>query len=322
MAYVRDNIEWFKRGALFKPAKNADETELEAMTTGVTPIEYGVQDDVVADEHHADLPEHQYRWQDEELALDLISGPVIQEIDRRIELGGDSYPFVRERGALRYVPRSTDVYEFCLVTSIQRDISSRPFNQLPITFELLTTELARCYLGNNAEGIRTGAPSHCHDARPVNFKRLMELVNERTLGEFQWIPTISINDDDDVNGPKDEGLDFIAWKPFGDLRLGQLFLLGQCACGDDWTEKFGDLDINRLERWINPVTWAKFIRAFSVPHHIPGHRIFGDVCRQAGITFDRLRLARVAEENAERINEHFAEKLRDGVRLLVGTYKV
>jgi hypothetical protein len=321
MNYVQDSYRWDQRGILFKPSTNADEAELNAIKRGITPIDIGVVDDIIADEHHSDLPEHGYTWKDEESALDMITGPVIQEIDRRIKLGGSSYPFIREGNALKYIRSKTLAYEFCLITTIQKNISSAPFNQLPILFELLVTEVAKCYLGGTAEGIRTGAPSHDPVERPKNFKKLFEKVNELTLGEFQWLPTVHLEDDESPSAPKDEGLDFIAWKPFGDFRNGQLFILGQCACGDDWETKFSDLQAEKLERWINPVTYAKFLRAFSVPHHIPGHAIFNDVCRRAGITFDRLRISKISEENYDHFESKFGSKMQDAIGLVVKPYQ-
>ena len=320
MSYIPDLYRWDERGVLFKPSKNADEAELNALKRGVTPIDVGLADDIIADEHHSDLPEHGYTWRDEEFALDMATGPVIQEIDRRISLGAASYPFVREGNSLHYNPSETLIYELCLETSLQKNLSSKPFNQLPILFELVVTEVAKCYLGHSAEGIRTGAPSHNPIERPTNFKALMERVNELTKGEFPWIPTVHLKDGESPTAPKDEGLDFVVWKPFGDFRMGQLFILGQCACGDDWESKFNDLQVERLERWINPVSIAKFLRAFSVPHHIPGHAIFSDVCRRAGITFDRLRISKVAEENALHFRDKFGDQISSTIDLVATRY--
>lgn len=320
MKYVPDQFRWDQRGVLFKPSKNADEAELSALKRGATPIDVGLIDDIIADEHHSDLPEHGYTWKDEEFALDMATGPVIQEIDRRIHLGGDSYPFFRQGNSLHYKRSKTLIYEFCLVTTIQKNISTKPFNELPLLFELIVTEVAKCYLGHPAEAIRTGAPSHDPIERPTNFKALMLKVNELTKGEFLWRPTVHLEEDETPSAPKDEGLDFVAWKPFGDNRNGQLFLLGQCACGDDWETKFNDLQIERLERWVNPVTFAKFSKAFSVPHHIPGHAIFSDVCRSAGITFDRLRICLISEARHDYFIEKFGDRITKAVKLVAEPY--
>lgn len=296
MTYVRDSVNWYERGALFQAAKNADEAELAAMQLGVVPLETGIRDDVMADEHHADIAEHNYVWSDEEIALDHVTGPLVSEVDRRSALMGGFYPFFRVGSALHYRESETLIYEFCLTTSVQKNLSKRPYNELPVFFELIAAEAARCYLGDGANSMRTGWPSHDHEQRPPNLRVMLEKLGA-LCGEFKWNPSIDLVEDGHPHAPKDEGMDFVAWKPI-DMRQGQVFLLGQCACGDDWTEKLADLDSKRLQRWLNPVTYVDFVKAFAVPHHIPGHAVFSDVCSRAGVTFDRVRLAIVAENNS------------------------
>ena len=104
-------------------------------------------------------------------------------------------------------------------------------------------------------------------------------------------------------------MDFVVWKPFLDERLGQLFVLGQCACGEDWENKLEELQESRLRRWVNPVTHAQFVRAFAVPYHIPGHYIFSELNVRAGLTFDRVRLALMAGKNPNIFNNKFQEHI-------------
>ena len=297
MTYIPDTATWFDRGDLFKAARNADETEFAAMLEGTVPLERGIRDDIVADEHHADIEDHNYTWQDEESALDFISGPLIEEIDRRSAILGDKYPFRRINSSLHYVASETLVYEFCLSVSLLKNLTSKPFNKFPLVFEYIASEAARCYLGEAARSIRTGWPPHERAMRPTKFSDMLALLSSETAGEFRWAPYMDLPPKWKENAPKDEGLDFVAWKPFGDKRLGPLFVLGQCACGDDWENKLNDLEEERLKRWMNPVTYVKFVRAFAVPHHIPGHFVFADVSRRAGLTFDRARLTILAHEN-------------------------
>lgn len=318
--YTPDVTRWNDRTSLFKPALNADQTELEAIKYGSSPIDTGVQDDVIADEHHADDLIADSNWEQEDFAVEEVTGKVTSEIDRRILLGNGSYPFTRRGNTLKYTPSSTSAYEFCLITSLQKNITKAPFNSLPITFELLSAEIAKHYLGEPAECIRTGWPSHGAD-RPKSFIELIKLVSQRT-GEFNWQPKIPVQPGEVDLGPKDEGMDYVAWKPFGDQRTGKVFLLGQCACGNDWESKLKDLNKEKLEQWVNPITWAQFLPAFSVPHHIPGHYIFSYVCEQAGITFDRLRLAIISEKCKDELSQDLQNKLKDGIRLVLPAYKI
>lgn len=311
MEYVKDETPWHRRGALFSSAVNADQVEAEAMENGSAAIELGIIDDVIADEHHADLPDHQYNWNDEDIALEHIAGPVISEIDRRIATGCGYYPFTRDMASLHYTPTNTKVYEICLKISLQRSLSRAPHNQLPIIFELITAEAARLFLGADAESMRTGWPSHDKHDRPTNFKAMIQKLKHRTDGEFNWCARPDMNEGIDPHEPKDEGLDYVVWKTFNDYRLGGLFLLGQCACGDDWENKLTDLEEDRLRRWVHPITYARFLRSFSTPYHIPGHSIFCDVTSRAGITFDRQRLSSIAERNHTTFDTDLQRKIED-----------
>lgn len=54
---------------------------------------------------------------------------------------------------------------------------------------------------------------------------------------------------------KEKGLDLVGWMPFNDSIANMVSVLGQCACGKDWTKKKADtspysdsyLDFNRLQ---------------------------------------------------------------------------
>src|SRR5690606_33933723 len=239
-----DNVKWTDRGRLFKPSVNADEAEIEAIRFGSTPIDSGINDDVIADEHHADTDDIGTHWEEEDIALEQVVGPVITEIDRRAILGGSSYPFQRENNTLIYQPSITKVYESCLVTSLQKNISTAPYNALPLTFELICTEVSKLFLGEDAESFRTGWPPH--GQRPQNFRELMLELSRRT-GEFRWSPQFEVDSEDHFFETKDEGLDFVAWKRFPDSRVGGVFLLGQCACGQNWESKLNELEPARLK---------------------------------------------------------------------------
>ncbi|HGN1105181.1 TPA: hypothetical protein ACKRO0_005494 [Pseudomonas aeruginosa] len=317
MTYVRDAIPWDKRGALFNAARNADESEFAALQHGKAPIESGISDEVVADFHHADEPDRELHWRYEEAALDDLSGPLIEEIDRRAALLGDAYPFIREGNALRFREASTAAYEFLLITSLHKQLSRKPWNRLPIIFEQICATTVQLYLGEGAVSYRTGWPPHDAAQRPRRLRDLMKKINELTEGEFVWAPRPPYGVDGNPANPKDEGLDFIAWKPFSDKRLGQMFLLGQCACGDDWEGKVNDLDINKLNRWLNPVSYADIVRVFAVPHHIPGHYVFGDVCVRAGLVFDRTRISIISNRNSAQFNALHGDNIKQMIELKI-----
>jgi hypothetical protein len=153
-----------------------------------------------------------------------------------------------------------------------------------------------CFLGAGSKGIRTGWPGDSFGARPTKFKDLIALLHQQT-GEFFWSPDPGLPDDPTHQDVKEEGVDVVVWKAIPDERAGKLFLLCQCACGDDWVGKFNDIDphLAKLSRWMKPVCWATPTRVFSTPHHIPNDAYFAQVNREAGLTWDRIRLTLIAE---------------------------
>ncbi|GAB2885180.1 hypothetical protein GCM10027202_12210 [Microvirgula curvata] len=328
MLVYKDSYTWQDRGSLLQTARNADEAELFAILRGSTPIDSGVNDDIIADVHHADIHHADNHldfsdWSSEDSAIENITSPVIEEIDRRASLLGCAYPFSRKKASLYYNDSKSHMYEFCLAISLQSDISSKPWNHFPILFEYASAQLAQYFLGHSSSCYRTGWPPSNKSIRPSRFKDLISILNTRTNGEFEWRPQAphAVDYSPPHQHVKDEGMDFIAWKDFPDKRLGNLILLGQCACGDDWVDKFEDLNEKKIRQWINPLPSAGFFRVFSVPFHIPGHHVFSHVNAMAGLTFDRVRLTRLAEENSVDFNSKFSEYILKAIHMKLNAFK-
>ena len=248
---------------------------------------------------------------------------IANEIQRRQSLLGEAYPFTLDGNSIVYRQSFTLAYEFCLAVSQAPDgLSKRPYNRLPIAFERLARDAAVLFLGCGAKSYRTGWPSDKWEDRPTRFKDVIQVLHDRT-GEWYWNP-----------GPgrpgnlraKDEGLDFVAWKLMPDGRPGNLFLLGQCACGNDWASKFGDIDssLHRLEDWIRPISAARPLRVFAVPHHIANQTEFYDANRRAGLTFDRARIALIAEKdgNREYVKDWMKDPYGELIRLVIKGFEV
>ncbi|CDM40313.1 hypothetical protein [Ectopseudomonas oleovorans] len=307
MIYNTDNVAWDRRGVLFSAASNADQTELNAIINGASPVDAGVQDDIMADEHHADLPGHDYTWVAEEEALDFVVGPVLEEISRRSAISGRSYPFSVDLSSIRYRKSSTLVYEFCLLTTLINK-SSAIFDEAAVLFEYISAEAARLYLGGHAKSVRCGWPRR--NSEPASFKGMIAQINSMS-GEFIWAPRFAYADVKDPANVKDYGLDFVAWKCFQDQRLGQLMILGQCACGENWQDKLGDLSAKKLNEYIQPVSFVEFTPAFAVPRHIPGHLVIAKLSTEVGIVLDRARLSLLCERNSNHINSMFRSQLLD-----------
>lgn len=108
---------------------------------------------------------------------------------------------------------------------------------------------------------------------------------------------------------KDGGIDVIAWRDHPDEMPGKVYMLGQCASGQNWQQKSIKEYIEQLHSWFTDRPAVHSIPAMFIPFTF--HRDMGEVrtgtfsqaVRNAfwfqesrfGIIFDRLRIAHFAE---------------------------
>lgn len=272
-----------------KSAADADQSEIAAVRLGTTIIGAGAYDDRVAsslDDHSANGAESQ-AWAQDDLTADSAVGAIQDELARRRSLLGDAYPFSVSSGTLTYTASASLIYEFFLAAATSTDLTSGQHARLPRVFERIVTQLLAVWLGD-ARGIHTGFPRD-KDVGST-FKAAMETVCASFI-EPCFLPQ---NHLPDHPIPGDHGVDCIICKPSPDGRpIGQLFLLAQCACGNDWTSKFSDLSLQRWSTWFHPFSLVPPIRAFATPHHVVDGWLYV-ASSQAGLVFDRSRLVKVA----------------------------
>ncbi|MEE4208497.1 MAG: hypothetical protein V2I43_04430 [Parvularcula sp.] len=277
-------------------AKDADQAEHEAIMKGSVVVDRGVYDDRVAgamDDYEVEEIRTVAAWQRTDLAVDDAVGQVQEEVERRIAMMGALYPFTLSGGLLAYKPSSSGFYEFCLAASLSRNITSGLHVGLPRTFERLSALLVARAFGSAAEHLHLGSPRDVEIG--TTFRLAMGKAHERTK-EWFWGPDYGLPEERSHTG--DEGVDFVVWKRPPDRRIGSLFVLGQCACGDDWNTKFGDINLTKYRRWFRPLSYVEPVRAFSTPYHL-GDGWLIEALPQAGLIFDRARLTILAEQFAE-----------------------
>jgi hypothetical protein len=291
---------WENRKQDDRIAKDADQAESVAIQYGNCNLESGTYDDRIADaldDYDVPDPLGVPRWASEDIKFDSAVSEIALEVQRRRKLLQTRYPFKLRGNQLVYTRSKTLVYEFCLAVSLAPSLKEGEFVRLPRAFEFLVRDVLICFLGEGSQGFRTGWPGDKFEERPTKFKDLVAFLHKET-GEFHWHPDPGLPADPSHKDVKEEGVDVICWKSVLDLRPGKLFLLCQCACGDDWVAKFNDIDpaLAKLTRWMKPVCWAWPMRVFTIPRHIPNDSYFGQVNREAGLTLDRIRLTLVAEQ--------------------------
>jgi hypothetical protein len=307
----RTTLAYLSRNADFEAGLNADQVEFRAILTGASAFEEGIREERWSGQL---LPGEQAArplWAQQQEAVEELSGDIAEEIDRRFLLLGKHYPFERTGTGLRHRPSTTGVYEFCLAVTNASNLTTGEFARLPAAFEILARDALQSYLGAGSRGLRTGWPREAADGLPSRAKQIFGRVHSQT-GEWKWQPQHGRPDDPSPTHVKDLGLDVLVWKAMPDSRIGQLFLVAQCACGTtNWTHKWRDLDLTELRTWLRPLTFAPPVRCYCVPFHIGNTATLQDVSSKAGLTLDRARLALIAEANPEAIRQGALRPYRD-----------
>jgi hypothetical protein len=283
-------------------SNDADQLELSAIKDGTAPFERALWDEKVTDTLEDEQPpvgDELEGFAIREYQLDSGVTEVVNELKRRRDLLGKAYPFKIEKGFLRYTGSKTLVYEFCLAITQAPELSTKPYCDLPRAFERLTGHIVAAWLGPTASYYRAGWPPD--GDRPSTFRRTIECLHDAT-NEWWW----QARDERyaDPKTVKDGGVDVVVWKHPPDGRVGGVFLLGQCGCGNGWDGKLKDLDPELIKKkYVRDISIAGEVRFLATPFHIAHPQAWDDASMAAGLIFDRVRLVAIAESrgNARRI---------------------
>jgi hypothetical protein len=318
--------KWESRRQDDRVATNADQTEYAAISYGVSSLDSGTFDDRIAeslDDYEVADPRGAENWAKRDITLENAASDIGLEVQRRQLILKQFYPFKIDGPCLVYSPSKTLVYEFCLAICQAPSLSAGEFARLPVAFERLVRDVMLCFLGPGTAAFRTGWPADEHEERPTRFRQLIARLSSVT-GEWIWSPEHNRPADPPHTHVKDEGLDLVVWKEVGDMRPGKLFWLGQCACGDDYTTKFSEIDsqFSRLGQWVRPISYASPIRFFSTPRHIANDAYFQQVNRQAGFTLDRSRITLLAEQYCDYIQANARITYAELIKTVIDGFQV
>lgn len=281
------------------PTESADQAELAAFQMGNTAISAGTIDEKLSG-FDDDYPAGD-RVLERDKALEEAEADAATEIDRRARLLGDSYPFRRVGSRLIHAPveTQTQLYELLLLMSLAGDYKTGRNRLLPRVFEALSCLIAEAYLGDDAASYRIGWPRPRGSA--TTLKGAIEELRQTTgahCGEWRWGPKEGNPEDPSPQRAKEQGLDIVAWKKSVDGRAGQLYLLGQCACGKNWDSdaKLQDLNLKILNEWVKEIANVDPVRAIFTPRHALDEKL-PFISRHGGIVFDRVRLTLLAKRD-------------------------
>ena len=214
----------------------------------------------------------------DEASQSLVSDTV-REIQRRMAHGGKGYPFRLKNDRLELrpgIPRKIP-YTFCLMVS-DRDYWTSG-DRSPMMFEQIASDALGAYLQGSS--FRFGAPRNAPERQiMVALQRLSERTGDPLSGNY---PVRSTD--------KDLGLDVVGWKNFLDGQTSKILVYMQCATGEDWPSKKGDLDINLGGVWNRTIVWtAPPVKAIAVPYVVaPGEE--WDRVTPGLLLMDRLRIS-------------------------------
>ncbi len=193
---------------------------------------------------------------------EVIVGDVFNELKRRAQASGKGYPFVvdsekifnKKVGGQYFLP-----YKFCLLLSyygVNNPAFSSNWKTHNTTkkFEELSALATKILLHNKQvpaavkifSSKQSGSKSF-----PVRLQEICVACCEMTTRERERAKTAN-----------DGGVDIIAWKSFPDRFKGGLLFWGQCAAGDNWTEKLHDTE--KFKYFVDDRT--KEVTALFIPH--------------------------------------------------------
>jgi hypothetical protein len=264
------------------PVLVADWAELQILYSGGTGIALeAVRTDVeteglLAEQDYPDVP-----MLPNELSERLVSESV-REIQRRAQTAGQGYPFRVSMGRLelRRGVRRWNPYTFCLLVAdrdyyVSGDLSAR-------MFEHLASRALASYLRGSS--VRFGEP---RDTLPDNINQALDELTRLTGdSRIAGIYPVKLTD-------QDFGLDVVAWKDFPDRETSKVLVYMQCATGENWEGKRGDLDLSAGGTWNQIISWTiPPVKALAIPYVVPP----GDRWRRATpglLLLERVRIASV-----------------------------
>lgn len=116
-------------------------------------------------------------------------------------------------------------------------------------------------------------------------------LNTGTVNTQEW----------SLENAKDLTLDILLYWPFGDTRSGILYVMIQCASGNNWEEKLKDPDIDQWRKLLNPDCLP--MRGVSIPFCLPEDRFKWASAKTAGLLLDRCRILFAAKRKADWVDE-------------------
>jgi len=213
---------------------------------------------------------------------------ILQQFRHRSNAVGARYPIARAGLGFRARGEWEDYlcYSFLLFVSLNQSYGELSFRtgarEPSILFEVVTARALELFLGGRA--IRIGAPRlpPVPAGFPAALAYLADAVKEPVRGDGGL----------ERHGSGDDGLDIWLMRRFQDDRTSSIFVVTQCAIGEDWGAKRSELD---LALWYRHIDWFTTpLKAFAVPFQI-SQDSWRETATRGGLILDRPRITQAIE---------------------------
>jgi hypothetical protein len=229
--------------------------------------------------------------EEDDLLEDLINELDRELTSRQTACGGGTgaYPYEMTHQGVAYTGNRNDLtYRFLLLLSLFGKDAGPAGSHPERLFEDISSLALHEYLGGSTTGLDRAVFGFPRRVLPDHFPTALDNLCQQ-LGQGGGAYGRKPEADQ-----KDAKLDLVAWRTFPDGRTGKLIGFGQCATGDNWTEKASEL---RPQKWCrlwmkDPAALDPFSSLF-IPHR-PGDDKWVIAANYAGVLFDRCRIAWLA----------------------------
>jgi hypothetical protein len=201
------------------------------------------------------------------------------------------YPFRQdiEGGAVVVAEAASCLYAFLLCISVSAPYrEQRRWTETDRWFDRVVLQALKQDLGAGSQALRFGHPPS--DGRPAGFQDALDwLCVQMGLGRGTA---------ERLERPNDDGVDVVAWRPFGDKRTGFIVVLAQCTVQRDpatWVDKGRECDAVTWGGWVDfgrpPLT------CLALPFAIPASSDRWDQLRRAAnVVLDRMRICELLND--------------------------
>jgi hypothetical protein len=270
------------------PEVQADWLEWSALREGTSFVSWSTYQSNLLQAGSQDALDIGEDQEQDDLLEDFINEVDRELTSRQAACGGDAgpYPYEMTHEGVAYTGNEKGLtYRFLLLLSLFGKDAGPAGSHPERLFEDLSSLALHEYLGGTSAGLNRALFGFPRRILPEHFPTAVDDLCKR-LGQGKGAHGHKPEVDQ-----KDAKLDLVAWRAFPDGRIGKLIGFGQCATGDNWTEKVSELRPSKWCRlWMKDSSAIDPFSSLFIPHR-PNEEKWLVAANYAGVLFDRCRIA-------------------------------